>query len=108
MNRDILKSIVKIANYTHFNYETISNLSLFETNSILEIITELEQAQASVQLAIVDYQILLSRESDKNQAHKNQAQAQQIRGVLTGGKRKKQTNLGFFQTLGIYKDKKIL
>ena len=104
----MLKAIIKIANFTHFDLETISNLTLKETNEILDIIRELEQERISVKLAIADYQILLSRDGDKKQAQKNQTQANKIREILAGKKQEKQSNLGFFQSLGIYTNKKII
>ena len=110
MDKQLLRAIVKIAHYTHFDYDTISQMSIDEVNDILEIIKESEHNLASQKLAIVDYQILLSREFDKKQqseAKKCQAQAQKIRNILTGVKPKKSSLLSVFQSFGIYTNKKI-
>jgi len=107
---NLLEIVLKIANYSGFSKNEILSWTKDELDMALEFIRRQEQEQASVQLAIVDYQILLSREFDKKQqseAKKCQAQAQKIRNILTGVKPKKSSLLSVFQSFGIYTNKKI-
>lgn len=107
----MLEQICKVANYTHFSLEEITSMSVSELNQILALIEKEQHNQASIQLAIIDYHILLAREFDKknqSQANKCQKQAQKIRGILTGVKPKKSNPLAMFQMFGIYTQKKVI
>lgn len=85
----MLQQIIKIANYTHFDIDTIMSMSLSDCNEILELIEDEKRQANAVQLAIIDYQILLTQD-----AKKNQKQAQKIRQVLTENpKKNKRSNL---------------
>ena len=85
----MLQAIIKIANYTHFDIDTVMAMSISDCKEILELIEDEKRQANAVQLAIIDYQILLTQDPKKNSK-----QAQKIRKVLTENpKKNKVSNL---------------
>ena len=81
-----------MCNYTHQSIEEVSTWTLEQIKQVLDLIQQEQQEQNKVELALIDYQILMSREFDKkhqNDARKCQKQAQKIREALTGDKPKR-------------------